>query len=558
MGSRGIFSKLLAILIVSGIGLVLVAILSLGVLRAQMIDDATVEMRHMAESGQSIIQKYYDLSKKGELDELTAKAMAAKTIDSIRFSNKNYIFIYDYQGIAVVTPGHPERIGKSFLNDKDPDGVAYIARLVDAARQGGGQVFYRFFQSNDSVLHPKVSFAVDFAPWQWMIGSGAYLDSINDIFWTQAFKSGLAVLIILLIGMGITIAIARNISVPLALLSHTTEKLIQGEYSIEVPGMARNDEIGILGRVINALREEAIEAEDLRVRQKLSEQAALADQHKQMLAIADRLDDKVKGMVDTMVQATANMQRVASSMNNAALGASNSSSSVAAAAAEVSSNVTTVATATGQLTSSISEIARQVGESNSIATKAVADAERTTKLVNSLSETVGRIGDVVNLITDIASQTNLLALNATIEAARAGEAGKGFAVVANEVKVLANQTAKATDEISGQIIAVQSATAEAVTAISGIASVISTINHITTVMTAAITEQQTTTSEIASNCQQAAHGAQEVSSNIRQIVTLTSNVGGAARDVSSSSEKLEDEAHHLQDEVAQFLESIRK
>ncbi|HLB79979.1 MAG TPA: globin-coupled sensor protein [Dongiaceae bacterium] len=273
--------------------------------------------------------------------------------------------------------------------------------------------------------------------------------------------------------------------------------------------------------------------------------------------LAKNFEGSVKGIVDTVSSAATELQSSAQSMSATAEETSRQSTAVAAASEEASTNVQTVASATEELSASVAEISRQVTQSTQIAAKAVADAQATNRTVENLDAAAKKIGEVVQLISDIASQTNLLALNATIEAARAGEAGKGFAVVASEVKSLANQTARATEDIGAQIRAIQSEVGQSVTAIKGIGATIQEISEISTAIATAVEEQGAATQEIARNVQQAAAGTQEVSTNITGVTQAAGETGQAAGQVLSAAEELGRQSNVLQKQVDQFIASIR-
>jgi methyl-accepting chemotaxis protein len=275
------------------------------------------------------------------------------------------------------------------------------------------------------------------------------------------------------------------------------------------------------------------------------------------LALADKLESAVKGVMAMVSSAATEMQSSADSLASTAEETRQQSTAVAAASEEATANVQTVASATEELSASVQEVGRQVGESNRIANEAVVEAEKTNAQVIGLAESAQKIGDVVNLINNIASQTNLLALNATIEAARAGEAGKGFAVVASEVKNLATQTAKATEEISQQVAEIQASTTEAVKAIGEIGGTIGKISEIAKAVAMSVEQQISATREIADNVQQAATGTQEVASNIDGIQKSASETGSAATQLLGATQELTKQNELLAGQVNEFLAGIR-
>ncbi len=274
--------------------------------------------------------------------------------------------------------------------------------------------------------------------------------------------------------------------------------------------------------------------------------------------VADDFETNMKKVVDTVASAATELQSTAQGMEATASSTSQQATTVAAAAEEASANVQTVASAAEELSSSISEISRQVAQSTQIASTAVVEVDGANQKVQGLAEAAQKIGEVVALITDIADQTNLLALNATIEAARAGEAGKGFAVVASEVKNLANQTAKATEEISAQIGGIQGATQDAVTAIGSIGGIINQMNEIASTIAAAVEEQGAATQEIARNVEQAATGTTDVTTNIVQVTEAASETGSSAHDVLGAAGELSKQAEVLGSEMGNFVVEMRK
>ncbi len=351
--------------------------------------------------------------------------------------------------------------------------------------------------------------------------------------------------------------LARSLANPITSMTATMTRLADGDRSVTVPAQDRSDEIGDMAKAVQVFKDNAIEMERLTAEQEALKKRTEEQRRAQMLGLADEFDQSIKGIVGQVASASTEMQGTAQSMASVSEQASRQATAVAAASEEASSNVQTVASAAEELSSSISEIARQVAEAATITGQAVEQAEHTDGIVKSLAESAHRIGEVVGLITDIASQTNLLALNATIEAARAGEAGKGFAVVAGEVKNLAAQTAKATDEIGTQISAVQGATEEAVEAIGGIVQIISRISEISSAIASAVEEQGAATQEIARNVEQASAGTRMVSDNIAGVEQAAGEAGNASSQVLSAARELSQQAEHLRTEVDRFIARIR-
>jgi methyl-accepting chemotaxis protein len=366
-----------------------------------------------------------------------------------------------------------------------------------------------------------------------------------------------AAVIVVVLSIIIALLVRYLAANPVRKLTGAVEGLAGGNTAIDVPLTTRRDELGVMARAIDFFKEKLIEVDRLREEQMASEQRVADERRKAMLDLADGFEAAIKGVVEGVSSAATELQSSATSMSGTAKEATRQSTAVAAATTQASANVTTVAAAAEELSSSITEISRQVADSSMVAKSAVDEAAKTGETVESLAQAAERIGGIVQLINDIASQTNLLALNATIEAARAGEAGKGFAVVASEVKNLASQTAKATEDISVQISGMQQVTRTAAGAMGSIRSTIARINDIASGIAAAVEEQSAATQEISSNAQQAAMGVDEVARNIGGVNQAATEVGGAAGEVLGTSSELSQQSEALRREVDAFIAKIR-
>ena len=410
-----------------------------------------------------------------------------------------------------------------------------------------GTIVPAFVKMQDGVAEVDNRLDSDFAAVEEITSS-----AIAHTSWMQAILAG----VVLMLGAGIALVVGRSIVRPVAAMTGAMTRLATGDTTGDIPARGNRDEVGDMARAVEVFRQNAINAAVL-----AEEQAVLRAGTAQR---ASRIDDLVRGfenhvsgLVGELSSASTELEATAQSMSGTAGQTNSQATTVAAAAEQASAGVQTVAAAAEQLTASIHEISRQVAASARMSGKAVEEARRTDGIVRALADGAQRIGQVVELITNIAGQTNLLALNATIEAARAGEAGKGFAVVASEVKGLANQTANATQEIAQQIGQIQSATRDAVEAIKTISSTIEEVSGIATSIASAVEQQGAATAEIARNVQQTAASAQEVTENISGVSAAANSTGESATHVLSAAGSLSRQAERLTGEVDSFVTHVR-
>ena len=377
-------------------------------------------------------------------------------------------------------------------------------------------------------------------------------DAVTGALVTALVVSG----IVVVAGALFALLLGRSISRPLVTLDRSVQAIAAGDLDVPVEGIERRDEVGALARALAVFKANALARTDLEAQQ-VSEQSVRQRRADRVDQLVRTFEAKIGGAVAIVTSAATELDATARAMTGVADSTNSQAVASSAAAEETSANVQTVASAAEQMVASLQEIERQVGRSNEVASHAAREAQATTASMANLAQASAKIGEAVTMISSIAGQTNLLALNATIEAARAGEAGRGFAVVAAEVKELAGQTARATEEISGQIAAIQAASAQAMGAIQGIGQTIHAVNTITGAIAATVVEQTAATHEIARNVAEAARGTQDVSINVARVLASSGETGSAAQQVLGAAAELAIQSLTVKQEVETFLSAIR-
>ncbi|KGT80527.1 chemotaxis protein [Bradyrhizobium japonicum] len=538
-------------------GLCVSGVLAGYLMKREMVNARIDQAKSIVDLGRNYAAALKKRVDAGELTKDAAMADLRRYGNAMTYDNgSGYLFGTSYDGITQLAPD-PKQIGTNRM-DVVTNGRKLSVELMNGVKANGSiLLYYEYVKPGQETPIRKIGYAVAVPGFDMYLGTGAYLDDIDAKMGPVYWLLGLAMLGIVIVAGSVAWLLGRSISRPLALLGTRMKDLADGKLEGDIPGVGRGDEVGAMASTVQIFKDNAVRIRDLEKTEADAKERAAAERRSAMEGIASDFERSVNGIVRSVSSAAAGMQSTAQSMTATASDASSRAATVGAASQKASGNVGTVAAAAEELSSSVAEISRQVTRSTEVASRAVSDAERTNATVQVLSTGAEKIGEVVKLIHSIAAQTNLLALNATIEAARAGESGRGFAVVASEVKALANQTAKATEEISAQVAAMQTSTSDAVTAISGITQTIAEMSEITAGISASIEQQGEATREIARNIQSVAAGSNEINANIGSVTSAAEATGTAATDVLTNARELDSQSGALRSAVDGFLAKVR-
>lgn len=554
----GLSAKIYTLVILAAIGLGMLTLQSAMTSRQDLMNDKTAEMQALVETSASLVNYLVSEVKKGTLSLDEAQAQAKEQLSHLRYNEKEYFWILDTNYITQMHAGNPKLVGKDLSQVQDPDGVYIFKSIVEVGQQpGGGSLTYKWARVGSDEPLPKLAYAIAIPEWDWIVGTSKFIDDIDKIFMSHLRDSLIAFLIVLGVMLVASVLLALSITRPIDQIVHNMLDLAEGKLDIVVDARERRDEIGDMKKALRVFRDNAVERVALEAEQEEAKKRSEAEKHQMMEQMADEFDSHIGSIVDAVSNASNELNQTAQQMAEVSRETSGQATNASAASQQTSSNVQTVATATEEMTSTIGDISKRVDEASHSAQDAVNKVDETNQQMEVLTDTAVKIGEVVELISSIAEQTNLLALNATIESARAGEAGKGFAVVAAEVKELAGQTAKATEEISHQIDDIQQATRHASGSMKNVSTAIQQVNDISLSIASAMEQQTAATVEISGSIHQAAQGTQQVDDSVRAVATASQTTGAASSQVTSSSGELAQQAATLKQEVNRFVAKVR-
>jgi len=552
-------AKLYAVIAFGAIGLVAIALLGASDVIEAVRDQKKIELKNLTALALSIVKDEEAAHRAGTVTLSEAQMRAAARLQALRYGQDDYFWINDMTLRMVMHPLRPEQVGRDVGGIKDAAGRALYPLFVDTVkRHGAGFVAYDQLKPGAASPKPKLSYVAGFEPWGWVIGTGVYVDHLDDYTWAMLKRTGLIVGLILLVTMVAANLTALHIRRPLRKLTDAMRALADGNADVVVFGVDRRDEIGAIAQAVETFKHKAIErAHEEMERQEHERERIRDEQNRKVDEAVEAFRSSIEEMLRAVTDSAAIMRDSAREIDTAAAQASSEVGVATGVSQQAAAGAQTVAAAAEELAASIREIDRQIGQAAGVVQTADAKTGRSVSEIEGLAAMSERIGTVVGLIQAIAEQTNLLALNATIEAARAGEAGKGFAVVAQEVKALAAQTAKATAEIAKEVTAIQGSTRSAVEAVREIGTAMRDITHVTSTIAGAVEQQGSATQEISHSAQTAVQGNTTLASTIQAVSGAVASASHSAGAVKAAADDLAGQAEELSDQVNRFFHSLR-
>jgi methyl-accepting chemotaxis protein len=549
-----VFTRILVLGVIALCALALIGIFVVRENSENLYAQKKADIRHVVETTVSLLSALDKRVAAGEMTKEQAQAEAGKLISAIRYEGGEYLFVVNYDHVMVIHPTKPERAGKNLYDDKDPKGKHFIRDFVSTAKAGGGYVAYDFQLPQSTEHRDKISYVAPFKPWNWVIATGVLVDDVEAMHSRMVASLLVAIGVIGLVLLAATFFVTRSIVGPLGRLTGSLKQLAGGDIDADVAGADRSDEFGTIARAVVGVRETVRENMQAQMQREEQNNAKAAKERRALLGeLAVSLDSQVKAVAESVDAAAQELLKTAHSMQSVSDGARTEADKASQVSKIAADHAITVSQATKELDSAVAEIGSRVQESSKISQEAMAQIQEASKIVRTLSKASGEIGKVVSLIQAIAEQTNLLALNATIEAARAGEAGRGFAIVASEVKTLASQTAKATEEISQHIEGITGATDKAVASIEDVDKTIARLTEIASTIAAAVEEQSAATSEIARAIGESTRQTESVATSLDRLLNAAADTNSSSQNVVASAKGLSSQSALLKKEVAQFV-----